>query len=153
MSGRNYKTEVLQFPHITIIAKIFFYRYNHPMIRPLRKRQFYPLVAALLVFAVFGSLVFSKAEMSNNFETEGKKPYSKGVFSPFDHTVYWLVEETSILSKAKKNSFSAMWNGMPRILMPVEISTAECLSTLSIYITHHIYFSNINNAIPLKLRI
>jgi hypothetical protein len=123
------------------------------MIQTLRKKQFYPFMAALLVFAVFGSLVFSKAEVPNNFEMGGKKPYSKGVFTPFDHTIYWLAEETSVVSKAKKNS-SSLWNGSPRVLMPVDIqSTAECLTILSIYITSHIYFPNINNAIPLKLRV
>jgi hypothetical protein len=136
-----------------VIAIILFHCYNQPMIQPLRKKQFYPLMAALLVFAVSGSLVFSKAEVPNNFEMGERKPYSKGVFIPLDNTVYWLAEETSIASKAKKNS-STIWNGAPRVLMPVEVqSTAECLTILSIYITNHIYFSTINDAIPLKLRI
>jgi hypothetical protein len=119
----------------------------------MRKTQFYPLMASLLVFAVFGSLVFSKAEMPNNFEMGERKPYSKGAFAPFDHTIYWLAEETSIASKAKKNS-SFVLNGASRVLMPAEVqSTAECLTILSIYVTNHIYFSNVNNAVPLKLRV
>jgi len=120
------------------------------MIQTLKKTQFYPLMAALLVFAIFGSLVFLKAETHNNLETGRRKPYSTGVFIPFDHTIYWLAEETGIASKAKKNSSSVMWNGA----LPVDVqSDAESLITLSIFITNNIYFPNINNAIPLKLRI
>jgi hypothetical protein len=123
------------------------------MIQALRKAQFYPLVAALLVFTVFGSLVFSKSETQRNFEVERKKPYTRGAFVPFDHTIYWLAEETCVVTKAKKNS-SSLWNGASRVLMPVEVqNAAECLSIFSLYITNHIYFSNINNAIPLRLRI
>ena len=124
------------------------------MIQTLRKTQFYPIIAVLLVLAILGSLVFSKAEAHNNFETGGRKPYSKGVFIPFDHSIFWLAEETSIVSKAKKNSFSTMWNGALRVLMPVDLqSAAESLTILSTYITSYIYFSNVNKAIPLKLRI
>jgi len=110
-------------------------------------------MAALLVFAIFGLLIFSKAEINNNFET-GRKPYSKGVFIPFDHSIYWLAEETSILSKAKKHSSSAMWNGALCVLIPIDVqSTTKSLTMLSIFITNNNYFSNINNAIPLRLRI
>jgi len=124
------------------------------MIQTLRKTQFYPLMAALLVFVIFWSLIFLKAEMPNNLEIGGRKPYSTGVFIPFDHTIYWLAEETGILSKAKKNSSYAMWNGALRVLMPVDVQSAtESLTMLSTFITNNNYFSNISNAIPLNLRI
>ena len=124
------------------------------MIQSLRKTQLYPLMAALLVFVIFGSVVFSKTEAPNTSEIRGRKPYSTGVFIPFAHSVLWLAEETSIVSKAKKNSSSVMWNGAPRALMPVDAqSAAGNLVILSAFITSHIYFSNINEAIPLKLRI
>jgi len=124
------------------------------MISSLRKKQFHPLTAALLVCAVFASLFFSRVEMPNNFEMLGRKPYSTGVFTPFGHTVYWLAEKTNILSKAKKNSSSAMWNGEPRVLMPVEVqSAAESLIILLVHLTNYLYLPNINNAIPLRLRI
>ena len=121
------------------------------MIQALRKKQFYPLMAALLMFAVFGLLIFSSAEMPNTFETGGRKPYSKSAFTPFDHTVYWLAEETSTINRAKRNSYSAVWNGTPRVLMPVEITSAA--GSLITLLTNYIYFHNINNAVPLKLRI
>jgi hypothetical protein len=125
------------------------------MIQPLRKRQFRLLIAALLVFAVFGSLVFSKAEPPpRNSEMSGRRPYSKGAFSPFGHIIYWLAEKTSTESKAKKNSSAAMWKGAPGVIMSGGIQgAAECLIILSIYITSRICFSKINNAVPLKLRI
>jgi hypothetical protein len=117
---------------------------------PIRK-QFYPLMAALLALSVFGLLIFSSAEMPNTLEIEGRMPYSKSAFTPFDYTVYWLAEETSITNRAKKNSSSAAWNGTLRVLMPVEIlSVAVSLITL---LTSLIYLHNINNAVPLKLRI
>jgi hypothetical protein len=111
-------------------------------------------MAALLVFVIFGSVVFSRAEAPNNSEIRGRKPYSTGVFIPFAHSVFWLAEETSIVSKAKKNSSSVLWNGALRALMPADVqSAANGLIIISAYITSHIYFSNINEAIPLKLRI
>jgi len=124
------------------------------MVNSLRKKQFHPLMAALLVCAVFGSLFFSRAEMPNNFEILGRKPYSTGVFTPFGHTVYWLAEKTNILSKAKKNLSSAMWNGAPRVLMPAVVqNAAECLIVLLVHLTNYLYLPNISNAIPIKLRI
>jgi hypothetical protein len=71
------------------------------MIGSSRKKQFYPLMSALLVFAVFGSLVFSKVELPNNFEI-CEKPFSKGAFAPFDYNIYWLTGDTSFIGKAKK---------------------------------------------------
>jgi len=103
------------------------------------------------VFAVIGSLIFLKTEMPSTFEMVGRKPYSKSAFAPFDYTVCWLAEETGILNKAKKNSSFAMWNGAPRIQMPVEVLSAA--GSLIIFLANHIYFHNISSAIPLKLRI
>jgi len=111
-------------------------------------------MAALLVCAVFGSLFFSRVEMPNNLEILGRKPSSTGVFTPFGHTVYWLAEKTNILSKAKRNSSSVIWNGAPRALMPAGVqNAAECLIILLVHFTNYLYLPNINNAIPLKLRI
>ena len=127
---------------------------NQPMIKSMRKKQFHPLMAALLVCAVFGSLFFSKVEMPNNFEIRERKPYSTGIFTPFSQNIYWLAEKTNITSKAKNNPSPAMWNGAPRVLMQVGAqNAAECLTVFSIYIINHFYFSSINNAILLRLRI
>jgi hypothetical protein len=120
------------------------------MINSLQKKYFHPLMAALLVFAVIGSLIFFRVEMPNKSEMVGRKPYSKSAFAPFDNTVYWLAEETGILSKVKKNSSSTMWNGAPRVQMPVEALSVA--GSLIIFLTNHIYFQNISYAIPLKLR-
>jgi len=107
-------------------------------------------MAALLVLAVIGSLIFLKTEMPNAFGMVGRKPYSKSAFTPFGSTVYWLAEETGILSKARKNSSSAMWNGAAQIQMPVEALGAA--GSLIIFLANQIHFF-ISNAIPLKLRI
>jgi len=121
------------------------------MINSLRKKCFHPFLAALLVLAVIGSLIFLKTEMPNTFGTVGRKPYSKSAFVPFGNTVYWLAEETGILSKVKKNSLSAIWNGAQPVLMPIGIqSTAGCFI---LFLTNYIYYHNINNVVPLKLRI
>jgi hypothetical protein len=123
------------------------------MIQSLRKKQFHPVTAACLALAVSGLLFFSKVELPHVFET-GRAPYSTGVFTPFDHTIYWLAEETGVAGKAKKNSASAMWNGAPRVIIPAGIhSAAEYHSAISIFLTDYNYFPNINNAIPLRLRV
>ena len=107
-------------------------------------------MAASLVFAVIGSLIFLRVETPNTFETVGRKPYSKSAFAPFDNTVYCLAEETGILSKARKNSSPVMWNGAPQVQMPVEALSAA--GSLIILLINHFYF-HISYAIPLKLRI
>jgi len=121
------------------------------MIDSLQKKYFHPFIAALLVFAVIGSLIFLKTEMPSKFEMVGRKPYSKSAFAPFGNAVYCLAEETVILSKAKKNSSCAMWNGAPQVQIPAEaLRVAISLITL---LTDYIYFQNISYAILLKLRI
>ena len=121
------------------------------MINSLQKKYFHPFMAALLVFAVIGSLIFLKTEISNTFEMMGRKPYSKSVLAPFGNTVYWLTEETGISSKARKNSSPVMWNGAPQVQIPVEVLSS--VRSLIMFFRNHIYFQNINYAIPLKLRI
>jgi len=121
------------------------------MIDSLQKKYFHPFTAALLVFAVIESLIFLKTETPNTFEMVGRKPYSESAFAPFDNTVYWLAEETGILSKIRKNLSSTMWNGAPRVQIPVEVlSVAGSLIAL---LTNHFYSHYISYAIPLKLRI
>ena len=103
------------------------------------------------MFAVIGSLIFFKVDMPNTFEMAGRNPYSKSAFASFGNTVYWLAEETCMLSKAKKNSSYAMWNGAPQAQIPVEALSAA--GSLIMILTNHIYIYYICYAIPLKLRI
>jgi len=108
-------------------------------------------MAALLVFAVIGSLIFFRVEMPNTYEMVGRNPYSKSAFASFGNNVYWLAEETGILSKARKNSSSAIWNLLPQIQIPVEALCA--IGSVIILLANHNNFYNIDNAISLKLRI
>ena len=108
-------------------------------------------MAAMLVFAVIGSLIFLKTEMPHAFEMAGRKPYSKSAFASFGNAVYCLAEETGILSKAKKNTSSAIWNWAPLVQIPVEALCAT--GSLIILLADHIYLHNINYAITPKLRI
>ncbi|MDR2729579.1 MAG: hypothetical protein LBB81_01615, partial [Treponema sp.] len=74
------------------------------------KKQSNHVTAAVLVFAVFGTFVFSTTPISNNTEI-ANKPYSTGIFATVINTIDWLAE-TIIESRANKFSSSTLRGGM-----------------------------------------
>jgi hypothetical protein len=124
------------------------------MFQSVEKKRFYPTVVSILVIAIFGTFAFSITEIPNTIELTGNKPYSKGIFSPVDHTIDWLAEDIPTVGRTNKTSSSAMRNGLPRLLIPVEIhSSAEYLIAFCIHMTKSDYFHNNKNTIQLNLRI
>lgn len=124
------------------------------MFQSADKKRLYPIVVSILVITIFGTFAFSMTEIPNTPGSAGNKPCSSGIFSPVDHTIDWLAEDTPTVSRANKTSSSAMWNWLPRLLTPVQIhSTAEHLIAFSAYTAKSGYFYNNKNTIQLKLRI
>jgi hypothetical protein len=122
------------------------------MVRQTGKKQSGPVTAAVLVFAVIGTFIFSTTPISNNTETENK-PYSTGVFAAVIHTIDWLAE-TNIEYRINRFSSSTLRGGMSCMLMPVETyDAAHYLTALSVHTIESDNFSNTKNVIPLKLRI
>jgi len=115
------------------------------------KKRFYSVKVSILVIAIFGAFAFSITETSNTIELDGNKPYSNGIFSPVNHTIDWLTEDTYTVGRAGKTSSSAIQNGL---LMPVEIhSNGERFIFFSAHTAKSDYSCNNKNTIRLKLRI
>ncbi|MDR2729955.1 MAG: hypothetical protein LBB81_03540 [Treponema sp.] len=125
------------------------------MFQSVEKKRFYPIVVSILVIAIFGTFAFSITEIPNTpHGLAGNKPYSKGIFSPVDHTIDWLAEDTPTVGRTNKTSSSAMRNALPRLLIPVEIhSSAKYLIAFCIHTAKSNYFHNNKNTIQLNLRI
>jgi len=118
--------------------------------QPLWKKQS-PVIAAVLVFAVLGTFVFSTSPISHITETEDN-PYSTGLFIPVNCAVDWLAETTAVYRTGKVSS-SILRTGMLCMLTPVELySAGEYLAAFSIHIKS-VDFSNIKDNVPLMLRI
>jgi len=121
------------------------------MVQPLRKKQSNPVTAVILVFAVFGTFVFTATPITNNIKIENI-PHSSGIFTPVDHTVDWLAETTAEY-RANRGSFSALRGGTLCMPIPVELFNAdECLTAFLIYSKSN-DFSNTKDSVPLKLRV
>ena len=128
--------------------------YNQHMVQSPGEKQPRPIIAAILVFVVLGTLALLSAEIFFGIETGGSKPYSTGIFAPVDHTIDWLAENAITVSRTKKASAPTLRNGLPRVLMLLKIySATNYFTLLSVHTTNPDYFSTIKNDIPLKLRI
>ncbi|MDR2596629.1 MAG: hypothetical protein LBC76_04825 [Treponema sp.] len=120
------------------------------MFQPARKKRFYSIKVSVLVIAIFGTFAFSITE-TNTIELAGNKPYPNSIFSPVNHTIDWLSEDTHTVGRAGKTSSSAIQNGL---LMPVEIhSNGEHFIFFSAHTAKSNYSCNNKNTIQLKLRI
>jgi len=124
------------------------------MFKSAEKKRFYPIVVSILVITILGTFAFSMTEIPDTLGLAGNKPCSKGIFSPVDHTIDWLAEDTPPAGSFNKTSSSAARNSLSRLLTSVEIySTAEYLIAFSIYTAKSDYVNNNKNTIQLKLRI
>jgi len=121
------------------------------MVQPMRKKQSNPVTAAVLVFAVFGTFVFTVTPISYNTKIENI-PYSTGIFTPVDHTVDWLAETTAVY-RTNRGLYSALRGATLCILIPVDLYSAGNYLTAFFINTKSDDFSNTKESIPLKLRV
>jgi len=114
------------------------------------KKRLYPIVVLLLVITICGTFAFSITETCNTSGATGNKPYSNGIFSPVDHTVDWLAEDTPASGRANKASSYAMRNWLTHNHIH---NTAEYLFAFPVHTIKSDCFYNNKNTIQLKLRI
>lgn len=121
------------------------------MFQSTEKKRFYQIVVSILVIAILGTFAFSITETADTIGLAGNKPYSNGIFSPVNHTIDWLAEDTHTVSRAGKTSSSSVQNGL---LMPVEIhSNGEHFIFFSAHTVKSNYSCIDKKTIQLKLRI
>jgi hypothetical protein len=112
------------------------------------------ILASYLVLAIAGSFTFAVAE-DLAFDEPGEtwQP-SSGCFTPINHPIDWLAEETAAISKGQTYSFSPLRYGGLRIFLPTRPHSAgKSLEQSSLNPLNKTTFFTIKNTILLKLRI
>jgi len=137
------------FKQAAIVTNIF-RCYNKNMFASAGKKRLYPIVVLILVITICGTIAFSMTETSNTPGLAGNKPCSNGIFSPVDHTVDWLAEDTLAAGRVNKTSSSAVRNELTHDQIH---NTAENLFVFSVYTIKSDCSYNNKNTIQLKLRI
>ena len=128
--------------------------YNCCMFQSSGKEKPHPIIAAILVLVILGTLALLRVEFSQDIEMTGNNPYSNGIVIPVDLTVDWLAVNTITVNRIKRIASPSLRNGVLRVLMFLKICSAtEYLTLSSIHTTNPDYFLSIKNDIPLKLRI
>ena len=115
------------------------------------KEQLLTIIAAFLIFVIFGAFILLIADPPDLVEMGGKRLCSSRVFDKFDCSD-WLAENNN--ERSNSASSSGLWNGLFRELMPaVTQSTDDCIINLSVLTVKADGFPNIKNSIQIKLRI
>jgi hypothetical protein len=111
-------------------------------------------LAVYLAAAILGTFAFTVAETYNFGQSGRNQPVSSGSFNSINHTTDWLAEDASSIGRAKGQGYSPARNGTPRAFMFLGPQNAGLSSAQSsLYAINQRSYSNIKNAIPLKLRI
>ena len=122
------------------------------MVEPSVRKQLPSVIAAMLVFVIFGTFVFFIADTPDIVKTNIKKLCFTRFFDRFDHSD-WL-DENEANSRGNNISPSLLWNGIFREIIPASLcNTDEHLSWLSVQIAKTCHFSNSKNTIQIKLLI
>ena len=122
------------------------------MVVPLVKEQLHSIIAATLIFFIFGMFIFFMADPPDVVKTSGKKLCFTRFFDRFDLSD-WL-DENEAKSRSNNVSPPLPWNGIFRELVPALIcNTDEHLSWLSVQTAKIYHFSNSKNTIQMKLLI
>jgi hypothetical protein len=112
------------------------------------------ILAVYLILVIMGTFIFSMAENLDFSGMNINQTVSGGFFASIEYTIDWLIEDTTIISKANGYPSSPLRNGTLRIFMFLGIHTAGIF--LSQLLLKKIKIDNISilkNTIPLKLRI
>jgi hypothetical protein len=111
------------------------------------------VLAVYLIPAIMGTFIFSAAENLDLFEDRVCETVSGGFFSPPDHAIDWLIEDTAVISGAGDYSSSPRGR-VPRVLMPARPQSTGLFPFQSLPRTiKQTPCSTVKDTILLKLRI
>ena len=136
------------------IASVPAFRYNPPMNPKAGKKMPNIILPAYVILAILGSFIFSTGQAFLYQESDKDILDSNIYFSSIDHSVDWLAEDTSTVSKVHRKSNSLLRICLLRVFTLTGIIGIAMLPVKSNFkINKSNNFLTVNCLVPLKLRI